>query len=223
MRSGFLLALLSLALALPASAVDWSVQEFELEGATLKVALPAGYQRVGDDFPAMAMTRRGLPPNLRLVAGFFSPEPWRYSLVQQLVPLRDWRFNQADWDQLTASFDQSLKELDPAKISDAFNERADRMTGDVGRDLAVRLEKPVVLPVIDSSNRHVSFPILMALNSTLEGAKRRDVVLAVCMIMVLQDRLVYVYLYEPFTGKETYEILGTRAREAARRTLEANR
>lgn len=218
-----LLALCCLVASPSVRALEWTVQTFTLDDTSINLAVPANFEAMPTDHPVMTFTRANLPNTHRLVAGYLSPEPWRYCLVQQILATRNWRYNARDWQQLLGSFDQSIKDLDAKQLAEEFNRRAEQQTGAAGADLAVRLEKPVILPVLDSSDHHLTFPMLMALTAQRGDDSKRSVVLAACMLMVLQERLVYVFLYEPFTGPESYGILGEKAKEMARRTRDANR
>lgn len=213
-----LLALTLFAVA-AAHALEWTVHPVDFDGTPIHVAVPADLAPVGMDHPAMAATRAALPPQNRLIAGFYAPvdSPF-FCQVQQVVPTRAWRYNEAEWKQMLGGIDAALRDVDAKKIADDIAGRLNNALG-----TGVELEKPVMLPVIDRSDRHVVFPMLMATRATRDGQTVRSVLLIGCQILVLHDRMVHVFLYEPFVGKETYDVLATKAREMAKRTLEANR
>lgn len=214
-----LLLALALFAATAAPALEWKIRSVDFDGTPIEVAVPADLAPVGMDHPAMVGTLAALPPQNRLIAGFYAPmdAPF-FCQVQQVVPTRSWRYNPADWRQLLGALDAALRDVDAKKIADDISGRLNNALG-----TGIELEKPVMLPAIDRSDRHVIFPMLMATKATRDGQTVRSVLLIGCQILVLHDRLVHVFLYEPFVGKETYGVLATKAREMAKRTLEANR
>lgn len=202
---------------------EWKIQSLDFDGTAIKLAIPANFITAAQDDQRMVITRKALPSSNLLVTGFLSPEDnFRYCLVQQIVQTKNWRYNATDWQQILGEFDSVMKNLSPSEISDMINRRAAEAIGPEIPGAAIRIEKPVILPVVDSSDHHITFPMLIAVNSEQTNSKTRSVAVVACTIFALNERMVHVFLYEPFVGKETYAVITEKSREMARLTLAAN-
>lgn len=209
--------------ALSLRAEEWTLQPVEFDGTPIYLATPASFVAAPATDPRMLFTRKSLPPTNLLVAGFFPPDDsQRYCLVQQVTATRTWRYNAREWQQLRAQFGELVQGLSLKDISESMNKRVSEVLGEAAPGAELRLEKPVMLPVIDSSDYHLTAPMLLAINVSVGGTTKRQLVVAACTIYVLKGRMVHVFLYEPFVGKETYAIVAQKAREMALRTLKAN-
>ena len=216
----FLFAFVS---SLSTYALEWKLQSINFYGTAIELAIPVDFTPAPADEPRMRFTEKALPPTNRLIAGAISSvNRGHYCLVQQVVATKEWRYNAADWNALLGQFDSTLKGLSMTELSESINRRVNEALGEQTPGAALRIEKPVILPAIDSSDHHITFPMLLAINFDQSKDSNRQVVLCAVMIFALKGRMVHAFLYEPFVGKETYTVVAEKAREMAKRTLAAN-
>jgi len=217
-------ALLVLALTVSTLKADnWSIITVWAAGAPVKVIMP--YPKAPEDDPATVYTRQALAgANSELLAYCASDVESRHTIVSQTASSRGYQYSTARWARDVAELKKSFPETDTGDIKKAVNDIFDRILDKVapGAELSMSIDRPVMFPISDESERHATFLMLIAADFEEEGVRVRNVAAGSTTMIWVGGRLLTINIYEPFVDRGTYDKVQKLTKEVVRRTLAAN-
>lgn len=202
----------ALALAARLPAADFSAT---WGGTDFVFPMPAGYADGSDSLHAR-LAQGALPASNELIGTYTTEDPTAYAMVQGFVPSKTANITRSDFKQVTASVKQMIANPDPetqALISQVIDKAEAATTELLGEQFKIKSSRPLLFDVFDESPAHVSFLMLMRVETELDGVKTSVPMAISATIVNLKGKMLYVYFSQAFKSRETYADLKANAKK----------
>jgi hypothetical protein len=84
------------------------------------------------------------------------------------------------------------------------------------------IEKPVLMEVFNRTKSSFSFLALVGVNAVIKGEKKRLVTVDSTTIIGIKGKWLFLYLYEPYLGPDSYENIKEETAAIVAKTVQQN-
>ncbi len=209
----------------------------------IKMPTPEGYERVANGSAQHKTFLASTAESNRLLAGFIptaapvtpeaaeapediveetpeKPGMSRYSMVQTLRGIEDNDFTQKDFDDVKVE----LKNMDSnlESIKDQVNKELKSLTTENEKD-TVQVGKPIMLGTFLNESQALGFNMVIKVKTGNKEDGFKELPMACgTLIMRVNDRLLFVYVYDEYKGDDTLKWISTHSTDWAHAILKAN-